>query len=396
MSKYIISFGIFILWISLVSGYLYNIQSKILEIRYNFTWTTQNFSWSSVHENFWNKLFTEKDAITFNGRNYNAVSSWVISWLPYTYYIPKGSYTKSWWVLDYIESDLISIDYFSGKIYRERKITSLNDMVEQEWYKIQKQINWMIENPPNEFIWTDIKSHLKILYTDKISENVYERAYNTLSGPFVEAYFFDGENYYRLTHQIDINLWEYLKNYMSANTGSLINRSFWESENYIQKYRGEFWRIFLNNSPELKPETNITKFALQSNSGFCPQSAEWCGDSSLTISEYITIYQNNKEICSSKTQSSVWNQLVRWVIMNVIKSVKIPTLCSSCFDGPEMTLSISTLDGEYNIDFDSAQRFEFNMNNLTHVQLKSVINNINEIWSKNRNGNEGMVCTLRQ
>ena len=61
-----------------------------------------------------------------------------------------------------------------------------------------------------------------------------------------------------------------------------------------------------------------------------------------------------------------------------------------------MTLSISNQDKIHSIDFDSARRFDFDKNNVTHVQLKDLINSIDEIWSKNRSDNEEIVCSLVQ
>lgn len=180
------------------------------------------------------------------------------------------------------------------------------------------------------------------------------------------------------------------------STGAIIQKYFWDMEEYLKNNRWGFWKIFIDDVSKSLQKKNPIKFTLQSNSGFCPRNAEWCWDSSLTISQDTTIYQNNKKACSSKTKEIDWKKLAWSLHFSVLRSINIPALCSSCFDGVEMTLSISNQDEIHSIDFDSARRFDFDKNNVTHVQLKDLINSIDEIWSKNRSDNEEIVCSLVQ
>lgn len=146
------------------------------------------------------------------------------------------------------------------------------------------------------------------------------------------------------------------------------------------------------------PNTNkdATKFILQSKSGFCPRSAEGCWESSLIITQDTTVYQNNKKICSSKTQDQNWKKLKTSFEAENIEWIIIPKLCSSCFDGAEMTLTISSQNKEYSIDFDSARRFDFDANNTSHSQFKQWIETVGRLWSGAMQKTGDMTCSENQ
>ena len=147
---------------------------------------------------------------------------------------------------------------------------------------------------------------------------------------------------------------------------------------------------------EVKVVKDTTKFTLQSNSSFCSKKMEWCWKSMLTITRDTIIYHNNRKTCSWETPDVDWAKLVWWLNLNALSSANILTLCSNCVNNAEMILSISAQGSEYRLDFDSPWRFDFNSKNSSHIPLKELINNINELWDKNKNGNEEMICSLRQ